>query len=82
MLPDTLMAINKINSRAPVATPIIPATQEAETRRIVVQSQPCANIVPQDPISKKKPFTKEGLVWLKVKALSSNPRSTKKKKKD
>jgi hypothetical protein len=65
MLPDTLMAINKINSRAPVATPIIPATQEAETRRIVVQSQPCANIVPQDPISKKNPSPKKGWCGLR-----------------
>jgi hypothetical protein len=32
--------------------PIILATQEAELRRIVVQSQP-GEIVPQDPISKK-----------------------------
>jgi hypothetical protein len=35
----------------------------------------------QDPIS-KKPFTKKGLVeWLKVKALSSNPSTTKKQNK-
>jgi hypothetical protein len=32
----------------------------------------------QDPISKKKKITKIGLVeWLKVKALSSNPSTTK-----
>jgi hypothetical protein len=35
--------------------PVIPATQEAEVRRIEVGSQP-GQIVPQDPIS-KKPFT-------------------------
>jgi hypothetical protein len=44
--------------------PVIPATQEAEIRRIVVQSQPWANNS-QDPISKKT--YKRGLVeWLKV----------------
>jgi hypothetical protein len=35
----------------PVAQPIILATQEAEIRRIEVQSQP-RQIVPKDPISK------------------------------
>jgi hypothetical protein len=40
--------------------PAIPATQEAEIRRIVVQSQLWANSS-QDPIS-KKPITKKGLV--------------------
>jgi hypothetical protein len=34
-------------------TPVIPATQEAEIRRIKVRSQP-GQIVPQSPISKKK----------------------------
>jgi hypothetical protein len=58
--------------------PVILATQEAEIRRIAVQSQP-GKIV-GDPIS-KKPITKIGLVeWLKMKALSSNPSTTKKKK--
>jgi hypothetical protein len=38
--------------------PVILATQEAEIRRIAVQSQPW-QIVPQDSIS-KKPFTKKG----------------------
>jgi hypothetical protein len=38
-------------------TPVILATQEAEIRRIVVQSQPQANSS-QDPISKKT-FTKK-----------------------
>jgi hypothetical protein len=40
-------------------TPIIPATQEAEIRRILVRSQP-GQIVPRDPIS-KIPITKKGL---------------------
>jgi hypothetical protein len=39
-------------------TPIILATQEAEIRRITVQSQPLANSS-QDPIS-KKPIIKKG----------------------
>jgi hypothetical protein len=38
-------------------TPVIPATQEAEIRRIVVRSQPRANSS-RDPIS-KKPITKK-----------------------
>jgi hypothetical protein len=29
-----------MNCRAPVLTPVIPATQEAETRKIAIQSQP------------------------------------------
>jgi hypothetical protein len=59
-------------------TPVILATQEAEIRRIVVQSQPQASS--QDPFS-KKPFTKVGLVeWLKVKVLSSIPSTTQKTK--
>jgi hypothetical protein len=53
--------------------PVILATQEAEIRRIVVQSQP-GEIV-HEPLS-QKPFTKVGLVeWLKVKALNSSPSS-------
>jgi hypothetical protein len=38
--------------------PVILATQEAETRKFTVQSQPWANSS-QDPIS-KKPITKKG----------------------
>jgi hypothetical protein len=54
--------------------------QEAEIRRITVQSQP-GQIVPQDPILKNT-VQKIGLVeWLKVKALSSSPSIGKKKKK-
>jgi hypothetical protein len=52
-------------------TPVILATQEAEIRRITVQSQPRANSS-QDPISKNP--SQIGLVeWLKVKGLSSIP---------
>jgi hypothetical protein len=59
-------------------TPVILATQEAEIRRIVVQSQ-TGQIVPKDPISKKEKKIKKELVeWLK--ALSSNSSATKKKK--
>jgi hypothetical protein len=39
-------------------TPVILATQEAEIRRIVVQSQPQENSS-QDPISEKKKITKK-----------------------
>jgi hypothetical protein len=47
-------------------TPIILASQEAEIRRIVVQSQPGQIACNTLPIS-KKPITKIGLVeWLKV----------------
>jgi hypothetical protein len=57
---------------------IILATQEAEIRRITVQSQPGQTVHE----TLKKPFTKIGLVeWLKVKALSSSHSTTKKKKK-
>jgi hypothetical protein len=40
---------------------VILATQEAEIRRIAIQSQP-GQIVLQDPIS-KKPFTKKKKGW-------------------
>jgi hypothetical protein len=54
--------------------------QEAEIRRIAVQSQP-RQIVHEPPISKKT-HHKKGLVeWLKGKALSSNLSTAKKKKK-
>jgi hypothetical protein len=59
--------------------PVILATQEAEIRRITVQSPPRANNSMR-PYLKKQPFTKIGLVeWLKVKALSSSPSTAKKK---
>jgi hypothetical protein len=53
--------------------------QKAKIRRIMVRSQPM-RIVPEILSQKKKKITKRGLVeWLKVKVLSSNP-STKRKK--
>jgi hypothetical protein len=56
--------------------PVILATQEAEIRRITVRSQP-RQIVGKT-LSQNKPFTKKGLVeWLKAKALSSIPNTTK-----
>jgi hypothetical protein len=56
-------------------TPIILATQEAEIRRIAIQSQ-SRQVILGDPILKKS-ITKKGLAeWLKVKALSSNPSTT------
>jgi hypothetical protein len=57
-------------------TPVILATQEEESRRIMVPSQPGANSS-QDPISKKT-HHKKGLVeWLKGQALSSSPSTSK-----
>jgi hypothetical protein len=54
--------------------PIIPATQEAEIRSIVVQSQPRKTVL--------ETLHKKGLVkWLKVYALSSSPSAAKKKNK-
>jgi hypothetical protein len=68
--------------------PVILVTQEAEIRRIVVQSQPQANSS-QDPIS-KIPNTKRAnrvaqvteCLPSKHEALSTNPSITKKKKKE
>jgi hypothetical protein len=58
--------------------PVILATQEAEIRRIGVQSQ-LGKKFPRPYL--KKPFTKIGLVeWLKVKALSSSPSAPHKKR--
>jgi preprotein translocase subunit Sec63 len=61
--------------------PVILATQEAEIRRIAVQSQPRRifhKILSRKTLSQKK----IGLVeWLKVNALSSSPSTLKKKKK-
>jgi hypothetical protein len=55
------------------------ATQEAAIRRITVQSQP-GQIVCK-ALSQKTLSQKIGLVeWLKVKNLSSSPRTVKKKK--
>jgi hypothetical protein len=59
--------------------PIILATQEAEISRIAVQSQ--SRKIVCETLSQKT-FTKIELVeWLKVKALSSNPTTPRKKKK-
>jgi hypothetical protein len=59
--------------------PITPVTQDAEIRRIMVQSQPREII--HETLS-RKPFTKTiGLVaWPKVKVLNSSPSTEKKKK--
>jgi hypothetical protein len=54
-----------------VAHPVIPAIQEAEIRRIAVQSQPGQIVF---KTLSQKTLHKKGLVeWLKVKALSSIP---------
>jgi hypothetical protein len=59
--------------------PIILATQEAEIRRITVQSHP-GQIVHKTLSRKKLSPKKGGLAeWLKVKALSSSPSTAKKK---
>jgi hypothetical protein len=50
-----------IKKAAQWLTPVILATQEAEIRRITLRSQP-RQIVPRDPVWKKKPVTKKGLV--------------------
>jgi hypothetical protein len=53
-------------------TPIILATQEAESRRITVRSQTGQTV--RKNLSRKTLSQKIGLVeWLKVKALSSSP---------
>jgi hypothetical protein len=56
---------------------VILATQEAETRRIRVQSQP-GHIV-HETLSQKTLHKNKASRWFKVKALSSNPSTTKKK---
>jgi hypothetical protein len=59
--------------------PIILATQEAEIRRITVQSQPGKIVC--ETLSQKI-HHKKGLVeWLEVKALNSSPSTTKTKNK-
>jgi hypothetical protein len=54
---------------------VIPATQEAEIRRIVVQSQPRQTVL--KTLCQKTPLVE----WLKMKALSSSPNTAKKKNK-
>jgi hypothetical protein len=63
--------------------PVILATQEAEIRRITVESQPrqtvCENLSQKTLSHTQK---RSGLVeWLKMKALSSSPSTTKRKEK-
>jgi hypothetical protein len=55
---------------------IILANQEAEIRNTGIQSQPRQRVC--EILSQKYPSQKGLVVWLKVKALSSNPRTTKK----
>jgi hypothetical protein len=61
--------------------PVIPATQEAEIRRIEVQSQPRQIVC--KTLSRKTLSQKIGLVeWLKVNTLNSSPSTTKKRRKE
>jgi hypothetical protein len=62
----------------PVALPVILGTQEAEIRRITVWSQP-KQIVPWHPISKKVLHKNKAGGVAQGEALSSNPRTAKKK---
>jgi hypothetical protein len=59
--------------------PIILATQEAEIRRLVVQSQPWQIVF--ETLSQKIPNTKQGWWSGSNKALSSNPSTVKKSRK-
>jgi hypothetical protein len=58
---------------------VIPATQEAEIRTTVIQSQPgFMRKKFMRPYPEKKKITGKGLAeWRKVKALSSNPSTIK-----
>jgi hypothetical protein len=59
--------------------PVILATQEEESRRTEVRSQP--RQIVHETLSQKS-FTKLGLIeWLKMKVLSSSPSTAKKKNK-
>jgi hypothetical protein len=58
-----------------VAHTLILATQEAEIRKIVVQSQP--RQIVHETLSRKYPSQKGLAERLKVKALSSNPTTAK-----
>jgi hypothetical protein len=57
--------------------PVILATQEAEIRRIAVPSQPRQTV--HEALSQKTLYKKGLVEWLKMKALSSSPSTTKKK---
>jgi hypothetical protein len=59
-------------------TPIILNTQEAEIGKIVVQSQ--SRQIVRETLSRKCPSQKGLAEWFKVKALSSNLSTAKKKK--
>jgi hypothetical protein len=62
-----------------VAPTCNPSDSEAEIKRITVQSQP-GHIVLRDPILKKPITKKMSAEWLKVRALSSSPRTIHTKK--
>jgi hypothetical protein len=59
--------------------PVILVTQEAEIRRIEVQSQPRQTV--HEILSQNNTSQKGLAEWLRVYALSSNSNTTKKKKK-
>jgi hypothetical protein len=60
--------------------PIILATQEAEIRKIMVQSQPRQIVL--KTLSGKNHHKNRAVEWLKVKTLSSKPSTTKKKEEE
>jgi hypothetical protein len=59
--------------------PIIPATQEANIRRMTIQSQPRQTV--GKTLFLKNPSQKGLVEWLKVKVLGSSPSTANKKKK-
>jgi hypothetical protein len=62
-----------------VGTPVIPAL--GRLKQEDCSSKPARANSSQDPISKKNPLQKGLVEWLKVKALSSSPSTSKKKSK-
>jgi hypothetical protein len=58
--------------------PVILATQEAEIRRLEVQSQPRQIVLP-DPVLENR-FAGKGWWWLKVWVLSSSPTTAKRRR--